>query len=139
MNRALRTAACALAATGLALGLTACSEVKDAVEDEASRQVNQEYEVTYEVTGKGVDRIEFSGGGGEAMKPELETVSKPELPWKKTVTLKGLMPPSVMPYAADLSGGDINCKITYQGKVLKEASGQDVVTGCVAVSPVAGK
>ncbi|WP_329394798.1 MmpS family transport accessory protein [Streptomyces melanogenes] len=141
MKRTFR-AVCTLAAAGLAIGLTACSKTADKAADKAAEQVDkvvtETYEVTYEVTGKGVDSIDFHGGGGEAMKPKVETVQKPALPWKKTVTLRGIMPPAVMPVAADTSGSEVTCKIIYKDKVLKEEKGQGLVTagGCVAVSPV---
>lgn len=141
MKRTSR-AACALAAAGLAVGLAACSKTADKAADKAAEQVDkvvtETYEVTYEVTGKGVDSIEFHGGGGEGMKPKIETVQKPALPWKKTVTLRGIMPPAVMPIAADPSSTEANCKITHKGKVLKEETGHGLATagGCIAVSPV---
>ncbi|WP_369373494.1 MmpS family transport accessory protein [Streptomyces sp. cg36] len=141
MKRTFRAAAGTLAAAGLAIGLTACSGTADKAADKAAEQVDKvvsdTYEVTYEVTGKGVDSIDFHGGGGEAMKPRIETVEKPALPWKKTVTLRGIMPPAVMPVAVDPSGTDVTCRITYKGKVLKEEKGQSLATagGCVAVSP----
>ncbi|MFI1398902.1 MmpS family transport accessory protein [Streptomyces sp. NPDC020681] len=135
MNRTIRSAACALAAAGLAIGLTAC----DAAVDQVDKAVNEAYEVTYEVTGKGVDSIDFHAGGGTAMEPKIETVQKPALPWTKTVTLKGIMPPAVMPVALDAAGAEVTCKITYKGKVIKEAKGEGLATagGCVAVSPIA--
>lgn len=134
MNRSIRAAVCAVAVTGLTFGLSSCSEAVDTV-DEAT---NETYEVTYEVTGKNVESIDFHGGGGTAMKPKIEKVQKPTLPWKKTVTLKGIMPPAVMPAAADLTGSEVTCKITYKGKVIKEEKGQGLVTaaGCIAVSPI---
>ncbi|MFJ8072630.1 MmpS family transport accessory protein [Streptomyces sp. NPDC096176] len=140
MNRSIRTTARAVAATGLAaglaFGLTACSEAVDTVD----KAVNETYEVTYEVTGKNVDSIQFHAGGGEAMNPKIETVDKPTLPWKKTVTLRGIMPAAVMPIAADLTGADVSCKITHEGKVLKEEKAEGLVTagGCIAESPIGG-
>ncbi|MFI6289118.1 MmpS family transport accessory protein [Streptomyces sp. NPDC051018] len=132
-----------LAAAGLVFGLSGCSDVKEAAKDEAVDQVdkavNETYEVTYEVTGKSVDSIEFTAAGGTASKPAMETVDKPALPWKKTVTLRGIVPPSVMPIALD-AGADaqVTCKITYKGKTIAEQSGAGLAAagGCVAVSPI---
>lgn len=134
--RAVRTAVSAAVVLGLAVGLGACSETVDQVD----KAVNETYEVTYEVTGTSVDEIQFHGGGGKAMEPEIETVKSPTLPWRKTVTLRGIMPPAVMPIALDENGADIACSITHKGKVIKEAKGEGLITagGCVAVSPVAG-
>ncbi|MGW6565956.1 hypothetical protein [Streptomyces sp. NPDC054975] len=133
MKRTIRTAVAALAVTGLALGLGACSEAADQVD----KAVNETYEVTYEVTGKGIESIQFHGGSGTAMDPKLETEAKPTTPWKKTVTLKGIMPPAVMPMALDPA--DLTCKVIHDGKVIKEAKGQEAMAGgCVAVSPIAG-
>ncbi|MGW4029367.1 MmpS family transport accessory protein [Streptomyces sp. NPDC004838] len=143
MRRSIRTAACAVAAAGLVFGLGACSEASEAAKDEAVKQidkaVNEEYEVTYEVTGKNVDSIEFAAGGGTALEPKTDSVDKPALPWTKTVTLRGILPPSVMPIAIDTSGAEVTCKIVYKGKTIAEQSGEGLATagGCVAVSPIA--
>ncbi|GGX06777.1 hypothetical protein GCM10010383_41010 [Streptomyces lomondensis] len=136
LNRTIRAAVCAVAVTGLALGLSSCSEAVDQVD----KAVDETYEVTYEVTGKNVDSIEFHAGGGKAMEPKVESVSKPELPWKKTVTLRGIMPAAVMPVAADPEGAQITCKIIHKGKVLEEQSADGLVTagGCTAESPITG-
>ncbi|MFC7307414.1 MmpS family transport accessory protein [Streptomyces monticola] len=139
MNRTFRTAVCAFAAAGLAFGLTACSEAQKVADGAVDKAVNEKYDVTYEVTGNGVDEIQFNGGGGKsATDPKIEKITKPELPWKKTVTLRGIEPPTVLPIAADIKGTDVTCKITYKGKVIKEASGEGVISGggCVAVSPI---
>ncbi|MFJ9208159.1 hypothetical protein CU044_4861 [Streptomyces sp. L-9-10] len=144
MNRTVRAALTTLAVTGLALGLGACSEaaerVDKAVTDEVDKAVNETYEVTYEVTGKNIDTIDYHGGGGEAMEPKIETVEKPTLPWKKTVTLRGIMPPGVMPTALDAAGAEVTCKIIYKGEVIKEETdaGKAAAGGCIAVSPIAG-
>ncbi|MEV7653441.1 MmpS family transport accessory protein [Streptomyces anulatus] len=141
-NRPARTAAQAFAIAGLVLGLGACSaeSVDEAIAKGVDTTVDEKYEVTYEVTGKSVDEISYHGGAGEAMEPELETVTSPTLPWKKTVELRGIMPPAVMPIAVDAGGADITCTITYKGKVIKEAKGEGMLTagGCVAVSPIVG-
>ncbi|MEG8277289.1 MmpS family transport accessory protein [Streptomyces sp. AHA2] len=136
MNRMFRTAVCSVAVAGLAVGLTACSEAVDQVD----KAVNETYQVTYEVTGKNVDSIEFHGGGGKAMEPKIESVSKPELPWKKTVTLRGIMPAAVMPVAVDPEGAEVTCTITYKGEVIEEQSAKGLVTsgGCTAESPIGG-
>ncbi|RPK92865.1 MULTISPECIES: hypothetical protein [Streptomyces] len=140
--RPVRTIACALAITGLVLGLGACSaeSVDEAVGKAVDTTVDETYEVTYEVTGTSVDEITYHGGGGEALEPELETVTSPTLPWKKTVELRGIMPPAVMPMALDAGGADVTCTITYKGEVIKEAKGEGMLTagGCVAVSPIVG-
>ncbi|MFC7846407.1 MmpS family transport accessory protein [Streptomyces sp. NPDC001046] len=136
MNRTLRTALCSVAVAGLAAGPTACSEAVDQVD----KAVNETYRVTYEVTGENVDSIEFHGGGGTAMEPRIESVSKPELPWKKTVTLRGIMPAAVMPVAVDPEGAEVTCTILYKGEVIEEQSAEGLVTsgGCTAESPVGG-
>ncbi|WP_328416369.1 MmpS family transport accessory protein [Streptomyces violaceus] len=136
MHRTIRAAVCSVAVAGLALGLSSCSEAVDQVD----KAVDETYEVTYEVTGKNVDSIEFHGGGGKATEPKIESVSKPELPWTKTVKLRGIMPAAVMPVAADPEGAQVACKITYKGKVLEKQSAKGLVTtgGCTAESPVTG-
>ncbi|MFE3826289.1 MmpS family transport accessory protein [Streptomyces sp. NPDC059092] len=142
-SRAARAAVTTLAVAGLALGLGACSEATERVDktvsDEVDKVVNESYEVTYEVTGKNIDTIDFHGGGGEALEPKIETVEKPRLPWKKTVTLRGIMPPAVMPVALG-ADAEVTCKIIYKGEVIKEETdaGRAAAGGCVAVSPIAG-
>ncbi|KOU09698.1 hypothetical protein ADK88_04760 [Streptomyces sp. NRRL F-2295] len=141
MNRTTRVTR-VLAVSVLVLGLGACSaeSVDQAVNKAVDEAVDETYEVTYEVTGTSVDEITYHGGGGKAMEPELETVDAPTLPWKKTVKLRGIMPPAVMPLALDAGGSDVTCTITYKGKVIKEAKGEGMLSagGCVAVSPIAG-
>jgi MmpS family membrane protein len=134
--RIIRTTVYPVAAAGLMLGLSSCSETVDQVD----KAVNETYEVTYEVTGKNIDSIDFHGGGGKAMDPKIESVSKPELPWKKTVTLRGIMPAAVIPIAADPEGAQVACKIIYKGKVIEEQSADGLATagGCIATSPIAG-
>ncbi|MDN3296706.1 MmpS family transport accessory protein [Streptomyces ficellus] len=140
MNRISRSIASALVAGGLALGLGACSQITDEATKQVEKEVNEQYEVTYEVTGKGVDSIDYHVDGGEPAKPKIETVQKPTLPWKKTVKLRGILPPGVIPVAADATGAEVACKIIYQGKVIEEKSGKGLAAaaGCIAVSPVAG-
>ncbi|GAA2941144.1 hypothetical protein [Streptomyces enissocaesilis] len=140
MNRIVRTAVCAAAVTGLTFGLGACSEVTEAAKNEGVEQVDkavdEKYEVTYEVTGKDVESIEYAGGGGTAMDPKMVSVKKPALPWKKTVTLRGIMPPAVSPISIT-DTADLTCKVVYKGKTIKEAAGEKALLGCIAVSPVA--
>ncbi|MFE6227209.1 MULTISPECIES: hypothetical protein [unclassified Streptomyces] len=135
MNRTVRTAVSALAAVGLAFGLGACSEVADKAADEVDKAVTESYEVTYEVTGTDITSIEYHAGDGTAMQPKVETEKKPATPWSKTVKLHGIMPPAVMPVTA--KPADLVCKVVYEGKVIKEAKGEQAMAGgCVAVSPV---
>lgn len=135
----------ALVAGGLVLGLSACSETAEKAEEElveeVDKQLDEEYEVTYEVTGGKVDSIEFNAGGGDAADPKFETVDNPTLPWKKTVKLRGIEAPVVIPVTVDADGsGDLSCTILHKGKTLAEESdaGTVSVTGCVAVSPIVG-
>ncbi len=136
-TRTTRTVVSVLAAAGLALGLGACSEVAEKAVDQVDKGVTESYEVTYEVSGKGVESIDYHAGQGSAMEPKLESEKKPATPWKKTVKLTGIMPPAVMPVALDPR--DLTCKVIYQGKVIKEAKAEQAMAGgCVAVSPVVG-
>ncbi|MFJ3763630.1 hypothetical protein ACIPQJ_05050 [Streptomyces sp. NPDC090082] len=136
MKRTVRTVVSALAVTGLALGLGACSEAAEKAADQVDKSVNETYEVTYEVSGD-IESIDYHAGGGTAMEPKVESEKKPAAPWKKTVTLKGIMPPAVMPISLDPAG--LTCKVVYQGKVIKEAKAEQAMAGgCVAVSPIVG-
>ncbi|OEJ94757.1 MmpS family transport accessory protein [Streptomyces thermolilacinus] len=140
MNRTSRSVVAVLTATGLAFGLGACSQAADEAAKQVDNAINETYEVTYEVTGASVESISYNGGGGDAMNPKLETVEKPTLPWRKTVTLKGVEAPLVTPVAIQ-DGAQATCKITHEGKVLKEASGKGAgaTLSCVAISPIATK
>lgn len=139
MNRIIRAAVCAVAVTGLTFGLGACSEVTEAAKEETAEQVDktmdEKYEVTYEVTGKSVESIEYAGGGGTALKPKMESVKKPTLPWKKTVTLRGIMAPAVSPISFE-DTADLACKVVYKGETIKEAAGEKAMTGCITESPI---
>ncbi|MFD4828404.1 MmpS family transport accessory protein [Streptomyces uncialis] len=148
MHRSVRNSALAvLTVAGLVFGLSACSEVTDAAKEKATEEVdkavdksmNEKYEVTYEVTGKSIASIQYAEGGGTATNPKLATVENPTLPWKKTVTLRGIMPPSVLPLAVDPTGdSEVACKIIYKGKPIAEEAGKGAASaaGCVAVSPI---
>ncbi|MCS0637094.1 hypothetical protein NX801_15785 [Streptomyces sp. LP05-1] len=145
MNRISRAMVSICAAGGLALGLGACSQVADEATKQVDKAVDEavdtEYEVTYEVGGTKVDSIQYNAGGGTAADPEMETVENPALPWKKTVKLRGIEAPLVLPVALDATGsGKVTCKIVHQGKALVEKSGEGVLSagGCVAVSPAVG-
>ncbi|MER6911875.1 MmpS family transport accessory protein [Streptomyces sp. NPDC000594] len=117
-------------------------KAKDDLEKEAidavDKTVNQEYEVTYEVTGENIDTIEYVSGGGTASTPKTTTVKNPALPWKKTVKLRGIIPPQVTPIAADITGAKLTCKIVYQGKAIAEQNAKGLVGlgACTAVSPI---
>ncbi|MFD5771029.1 MmpS family transport accessory protein [Streptomyces sp. NPDC127049] len=133
--RTVRAAVSALAVTGLALGLGACSEVADKAADQVDKAVVESYEVTYEVTGSDLVSIDYHAGDGAATQPKVESEKKPTAPWTRTVKLHGIMPPAVMPVST--KPADLTCKVVYQGKVLKEAKGEAAMAGgCVAVSPV---
>ncbi|WP_282694429.1 hypothetical protein [Streptomyces sp. CC208A] len=135
MNRTVRSVVSALAVTGLAFGLGACSEASGKAAEKVDKAVTESYEVTYEVTGENIRSIDYHAGDGTAMQPRVETDAKPTTPWTKTVRLHGIMPPAVMPVADKPQ--DLTCKVVYQGKVIKEAKGEQAVAGgCVAVSPV---
>ncbi|MFE0420915.1 MmpS family transport accessory protein [Streptomyces sp. NPDC058953] len=147
MRRSLRHTTIAVTATaGLVFGLTACSEAEEAVKDRATdavdKTVNKEYEVTYEVTGKNIDSVKFANGQGSATAPTMETVDKPKLPWTKTVTLRGIMPPTLIPTALDVTAAaEITCKVTYKDKVIAEqkSQGAAAISPCIAVSPIASE
>ncbi|GHA66606.1 hypothetical protein ACIQRS_06940 [Streptomyces termitum] len=135
MNRTVRTAVSAFAVTGLAFGLGACSEAADKAADSVDKAVAKSYEVTYEVTGSSLESVDYHAGDGTAMQPQVQSEKKPGTPWTKTVQLHGIMPPAVMPVS--LAPEDLTCKVVYQGKVIKEAKGEQAMAGgCVAVSPV---
>jgi hypothetical protein len=146
MRRSIRSAAAATAVTvGLVLGLSACGDAGEAVKekavDQVDKAVDETYEVTYEVTGTGIESIQYATGEGTATNPRMETVGKPRLPWKKTVTLRGIMPSSVLPLGFDPAGAaEVGCRIIHKGKVIAEQSGKGLATagGCVGMSPVAG-
>ncbi|MFJ6695975.1 MmpS family transport accessory protein [Streptomyces sp. NPDC091272] len=147
MNRTIRSVVCAAAVTGLVFGLGACSEVEKAVkagasegaEKAADELLDKPYEVTYEVTGKDVETIDYTAGSGTDPAAATAKDKKPVLPWKKTVTLNGATPPSVMPNMVDVlkADPDVTCKVSYQGKVLKEAKGVAAASGgCIAMAPL---
>ncbi|MEU2385452.1 hypothetical protein ABZ606_12400 [Streptomyces sp. NPDC012461] len=154
MKSVRRTCTTALVTAGVVLGLAACSGIGDEAAEKAAekaddevirevdRQIDEVYEVTYEVTGEKADFIEFNAGGGDASDPEFETVDDPALPWRKTVKLRGIEAPTVLPVLVepDAGSGRLTCRIVYRGRTLAEKSGAEDVSsaGCVAVSPITG-
>ena len=119
---------------GLCLALVLFGVLRGGGEDKAEPGVPTE-PVTYEVTGEGTADLSYQGASEQGT---AETVSGARLPWKKTVTLRGIMPAAVIPVAADPEGSQVTCKIIYKGKVLEEQSAEGLVTagGCTAESPV---
>ncbi|WP_424217525.1 MmpS family transport accessory protein (plasmid) [Streptomyces sp. BI20] len=131
-----------VAVAALVAGLGACSAAEDAgkavdgaVAEAVDKAVDTPYEVTYEVTGTGVEVIVFGDGKGEATNPGTETVTKPTVPWKKNVTLRGVMASSLVPAGAP--DASITCKILHKGKVLAENTGTGSAT-CIGTSPITG-
>lgn len=137
MRKSSATSRSALALAGLALAAAGCSAgTTDKAVEQVDKAVNETYEVTYEVTGKTVDSISFHDGGGTATAPNLATAEQPGATWTKTVTLRGIMPAAVSPTSVD-NTADLTCKVLYEGKVIKEATGEAATAGgCVAVSPI---
>src|SRR5690606_18592496 len=74
--------------------------------------------------------------------PEFETVDDPALPWRKTVKLRGIEAPTVLPVLVepDAGSGRLTCRIVYRGRTLAEKSGAEDVSsaGCGAVAPITG-
>ncbi|MCZ2523616.1 hypothetical protein ACFW9F_27185 [Streptomyces sp. NPDC059506] len=141
-NTRVRSALAALAAAGLVLTATGCSAVEEAAKEQVNEEVEkiteQEYEVTYEVTGTGIESLDYAPGGGRPAH-DLENVEKPTTPWKKTVTLKGIDPPTVTAMLG-MEGGEVKCTITHKGKVIEQKSGDGAMgtAACIAISPIAG-
>lgn len=135
MHRTLRNALATLAVTGSALALAACGAAEEKVTESVDKAVKETYEVTYEITGSGTATVDFNAGKGTANEPRLETVTDAALPWKKTVTLKGIAAPTVQATGA----AEVTCRITHKGKVLTSETSQDASApaSCVAVSPLA--
>ncbi|WP_372409704.1 MmpS family transport accessory protein [Streptomyces luteireticuli] len=146
MKRSVRHALSALALAGLAVtaavGCGAEESVKKAVDeveqsasaaaDEVEKKANGPFEVTYEVTAdQPLDSVEYEEG-----RAAQKSVESPKAPWRTTVTLKDMTPPSVMVTGAGESGS-VTCRILYKGKVIKEktAKGEFANASCVAVAP----
>ncbi|MFI1798494.1 MmpS family transport accessory protein [Streptomyces sp. NPDC020379] len=138
MQRTLRNTLAALAVTGSALALAACGAAEEKVTESVDKAVKETYEVTYEITGSGTATVDFNAGKGTANEPQLETETDAALPWKKTVTLKGIAAPTVQAGGA-ADGAEVTCRITHKGKVLKSETSKDASApaSCVAVSPLA--
>ncbi len=104
--------------------------------DDASRSIeatfNAEHTVVFEVSGAGPADITYSSdAAGSSSQAGGST-----LPWSKTVKAKGLTAGmSVLAQnGINAKGGEIKCKITVDGKVVKQgsASGKAAIVTCVA-------
>ncbi|WP_327190331.1 MmpS family transport accessory protein [Streptomyces xinghaiensis] len=148
MKRSVRTVLPALAAVLSALTASGCSgdapaaagdRAADEITEGVDRAFDEKYEITYEVSGDGVEAIEFNAGAGTATEPELDAVEKPETPWRKTVELKGVAAPTVLAVPGP-GGSEVTCTITHKGEVIEEqtSEGATAPASCVALSPVAG-
>ena len=146
MKRSVCIALSAFAAIAVSATGTGCSaELRDGAKDGAADEVTERvdeavegtYQVTYEVTGEGIELIEFNGGRGTATRPRLESAARPDSPWTRTVTLRGIAAPTVLAVPGS-SGAIATCRITYRGEVIKEetAEGRTAPVSCVAISPL---
>lgn len=97
-------------------GLATCTVV---VKRAADGLTSAQHTVLYEVsgTGSGVS-ISYSEGSGGTSR-----VSDASLPWSKTVTTTGFSFLLLSATNSYTSSGTVACKITVDGKVVKEASG----------------
>ncbi|RLU82270.1 hypothetical protein CTZ27_30435 [Streptomyces griseocarneus] len=122
-----------LAAAALLVG---CSSAEKATKDEFEKLDIKEFEVVYEVTGSGVEDLSY--GTGDQKSAGTETVDGPGLPWKKTVTMKGVASAPSLSLMLGEKGGEAQCVITINGKEAKRATakGEFGTATCVAASPV---
>jgi hypothetical protein len=95
--------------------------------DDASKK---EHKVVYEVTGTGKAlNITYSTDGGSGTAQE----SSAKLPWKKELTVTGLIPIYQVSAQNDIgAAGDITCRITVDGKELQKVTskGEGAIASC---------
>ncbi|MEU8581751.1 MmpS family transport accessory protein [Streptomyces abikoensis] len=115
--------------------LVGCSTAEKASRDEFEKLDNKPFEVVYEVTGSAVKDIAY--GIGDQKDEATETVEAPALPWKKKVTMKGVATAPSLSLILGEKGGEAQCVITINGRVVKRATaeGEFGTATCVAASP----
>ncbi|MGK5630270.1 hypothetical protein [Streptomyces sp. URMC 123] len=136
MRSARRTGLFVVGIAAAAALVVGCSVEKE-VQKEFDRLDNKEYEVEYEVTGSGV--IDLTYGVGNQGELSSETVKNPTLPWRKKLTMKGIVTVPDVSVLLGENGGQADCVIRVNGKETKRATakGEFGVASCVATSPIA--
>jgi hypothetical protein len=93
-----------------------------AVANEVDKQADKEQVVVYEVTGDSVGAtVTYSTFSDGASATSQETVAS--LPWRKELTVKGLLSGGTLTVTAGQDGGSVACKITVDGVEKKSATG----------------
>jgi MmpS family membrane protein len=107
------------------LGLIVCvlwTVLFGAVANEVDKQADKEQVVVYEVSGDAVGATvtysTFSEGNSATSQETLTT-----LPWRKELTVKGLLSGGTLAVTTGQEGGSVACKITVDGVEKKSATG----------------
>lgn len=116
-----------------ALGLLVCvlwTLFFGAVANEVDKQADKEQVVVYEVSGDSaganVTYSTFSDGGSATSQETLTS-----LPWRKELTVKGLVSGGTLTVTAGQDGGSVACKITVDGVEKKSATGSGAFSSAI--------
>jgi len=116
--------------TGLFIvGMVGCFVLVGKVATDIDEDANTEHTVVYKVTGVKGDLTYTTDG---AMTTEQQQGT--ELPWSKTLKVKGLIPVYQVRVQNSLGhSGQVTCSITVDGKIVKSAtaSGEGAIASCV--------
>lgn len=92
------------------------------VANEVDKQADKEHVVVYEVSGDSVGAtVTYSTFSDGASATSQETLTS--LPWRKELTVKGLLSGGTLTVTTGLEGGSVACKITLDGVEKKSATG----------------
>ncbi|MCS7482390.1 MmpS family protein [Umezawaea endophytica] len=120
-NRGLAIAGAVLSVIGLVVCVL-WTALFGAVATEVDKQADQEHLVVYEVSGDAVGAsITYSTFGADGGSTNQETVTS--LPWKKEMTVKGLLGGGTLTVTSPAEGGAVACRITVDGVEKKSATG----------------
>ncbi|MET9295664.1 MmpS family transport accessory protein [Streptomyces sp. NPDC003077] len=125
-------------AAAMLLGCSSVEEVAKEVKNEAKEEVkrldDKEFAVVYEVIGSGVEDLAYGAMNGGKLTEE--TVDKPQLPWKKELSMKGITSTPNLSVMLGADGGQAECVIKVNGKEVerKTAKGAFGTAACVAMS-----
>jgi hypothetical protein len=125
-NKSLAIAGVVLSALGLLVCVAWVAIFGTVVNDDATKQQVVVYEVSGDAPNATVTYSTFGDGGSATSQEKLTT-----LPWRKELTVKGLLSGGTLTVTAGSEGGSVACKISVDGVEKKAATGTGAFTSAL--------
>jgi len=125
-NKGLAIAGVVLSVLGLLVCVAWVAIFGQAVNEDATKSQVVVYEVSGDAPNATVTYSTFGDDGAATSQEELTT-----LPWRKELTVKGLLSGGTLTVTAGSEGGSVACKITVDGVEKKSATGTGAFTSAL--------